>query len=144
MAQQTSTADALRSARSLHGQLPLKLYGALGDGRSVALSGSDGSLDWWCVPHMDSPPLFDRLLDASGGGFFHIEPVGDYRVERAYVTDSNVLETRFVGDSGTALLVESLNSGPAGRLPWAELARRVEGISGTVEFKVILLSLIHI
>ncbi|MEJ2803614.1 glycoside hydrolase family 15 protein [Comamonadaceae bacterium PP-2] len=136
MAQQTSTADALRSARSLHGQLPLKFYGALGDGRSVALSGSDGSLDWWCVPHMDSPPLFDRLLDASVGGFFHIEPVGDYRVERRYATDSNVLETRFVGESGTALLVESLNSGPAGRLPWAELARRIEGISGTLKFKV--------
>jgi len=44
------------------GFLPLSGYAALGDGRSVALSGEDGAIDWWCVPNMDSPPLFDRLL----------------------------------------------------------------------------------
>jgi len=54
------TTDAVRQ----DGYLPLKSYTALGDGRSVALSGADGSIDWWCVPNMDSPPLFDRLLSA--------------------------------------------------------------------------------
>jgi hypothetical protein len=34
----------------------LKDYGALGDGRPVALSDADGSVDWWCVPNLDSPP----------------------------------------------------------------------------------------
>ena len=50
------------------GYLALEDYGALGDGRSVALSGADGSIDWWCVPNLDSPPLFDRLLDPEEGG----------------------------------------------------------------------------
>jgi hypothetical protein len=48
--------------RDPEGYLPLEAYAALGDGRSVALTGWDGSIDWWCVPNMDSPPLFDRLL----------------------------------------------------------------------------------
>ena len=50
------------------GYLPLEQYGVLGDGRSVALAGLDGSIDWWCVPNLDSPPLFNRLLDPEDRG----------------------------------------------------------------------------
>ena len=64
--------DPLRDA---DGFLDLENYAALGDGRSVALSGADGAIDWWCVPNMDSPPLFDRLLDGERGGSFSITPV---------------------------------------------------------------------
>lgn len=120
--------------RDADGYLPLEGYGALGDGRSVALVGWDGSIDWWCVPHMDSPPLFDRLLAPERGGYFSIAPQDEYRVERRYLPDSNVLETVFITAGGRARLVESLNSGPAGRLPWAELARRIEGLEGQVTF----------
>ena len=49
-------------ARDAAGYLPLSDYAALGDGRGVALSGADGGIDWWCVPNMDSPPLFDASL----------------------------------------------------------------------------------
>ena len=56
--------------RDTGGWLALEQYAALGDGRSVALVGLDGSIDWWCVPHMDSPPLFDRLLSPRTGGYF--------------------------------------------------------------------------
>ena len=118
------------------GYLALEDYGALGDGRSVALSGADGSIDWWCVPNLDSPPLFDRLLDPEEGGRFAITPVDPFEVERRYLPDSNVLETIFTTARGRARLIESMNSGTAGRLPWAELARRVEGLDGTVAFTV--------
>lgn len=118
------------------GWLLLEEYAALGDGRSVALIGLDGSIDWWCVPHMDSPPLFDRLLAPAGGGFFAITPVEPFTVERRYRPESNVLETLFITASGRAKVTESLNSGPAGRLPWAELARRVEGLEGQVDFSI--------
>lgn len=118
------------------GWLPLEGYAALGDGRSVALVGWDGSIDWWCIPHMDSPPLFDRLLSPNTGGFFAITPLQPYCVERRYLADSNVLETLFVTNSGRARITESLNSGPAGRLPWAELARRIEGVHGQVDFQI--------
>lgn len=69
---------------------------------------------------------------------FRIEPAGDYRTERAYRPDSNVLETRFITDSGSVRLTESVNSTLAGRLPWSELARRVEAIDGEVELRLTL------
>ncbi|WP_250469572.1 glycoside hydrolase family 15 protein [Caballeronia sp. GAFFF2] len=127
-----SRKDKIR--RDADGFLPLDAYGALGDGRSVALSGADGSIDWWCVPSIDSPPLFDRLLNPQTGGFFAITPAEAFEVERRYRDDSNVLETVFTTASGRARLVESHNSGGAGRLPWAELARRIEGIEGEMRF----------
>lgn len=122
--------------RDSGGWLLLEHYAALGDGRSVALIGLDGSIDWWCVPHMDSPPLFDRLLAPSTGGFFAVTPREPFHVQRRYLPDSNVLETLYITANGRARLTESLNSGPAGRLPWAELARRIEGVEGEVEFDI--------
>ncbi|MGI4778556.1 MAG: glycoside hydrolase family 15 protein [Janthinobacterium lividum] len=118
--------------------MPLARYGALGDGRSVALSGTDGSIDWWCVPNMDSPAFFDRLLDAEHGGRFVLQPDEPFDVQRHYRNDSNVLETIFTTADGRAMLTESLNSGTAGRLPWAELARRIEGLEGSVRFNLIM------
>jgi GH15 family glucan-1,4-alpha-glucosidase len=118
------------------GYLDLRDYAALGDGRSVALSGADGSIDWWCVPNMDSPPMFDRLLSPDEGGRFAIAPDRPFTVERRYREGSNVHETIFTTDSGRAKLVEAINSGSAGRLPWCELARRIEGLEGSVRFTI--------
>ena len=112
-------------------------YAAIGEGRSVALIAPDGAIDWWCAPNMDSPPLFDRILDAGTGGHFQVAPVGEWQMQRSYRENSNVLETRYQTDTGEVLITESLNSTLAGRLPWNELARRVEGISGQVEMQVI-------
>ena len=116
------------------GFLPLEQYGALGDGRSVAISGADGSIDWWCVPNLDSPPLFNRLLDPEEGGYFALTPRGAFESVQRYLPNSNVSETVFITPTGRARLVESMNSGTAGRLPWAELARRIEGLEGEVVF----------
>ena len=88
--------------RDGNGFLPLQGYAALGDGRAVALSGIDGAIDWWCVPNMDSPPLFDRLLvgaetleNGARSGHFTVTARGATKVTRQYREDSNVLETRF-------------------------------------------------
>lgn len=83
---------------------------------------------------MDSPPLFDRLLDAAAGGRFALQARDILSVHRRYRADSNVLETEIRTSTGFARVTESLNSGPAGRLPWSELARRVEGLAGEVIF----------
>ncbi len=120
----------------IDGVLPLDRYAALGDGRSVALVGADGSIDWWCVPNMHSTPYFDRILDPVQGGRFSITPLMPWTVERRYRPDSNVLEQVFTTETGSARVTDSLNGGSAGRLPWSELARRVEGLTGTVEFRV--------
>ena len=112
-------------------------YAAIGEGRSVALIAPDGAIDWWCAPNMDSPPLFDRILDAQTGGYFQVVPLDKWRMQRCYRENSNVLETRYQTDTGEVLITESLNSTLAGRLPWNELARRVEGVSGQVAMQVI-------
>lgn len=70
--------------------------------------------------------------------FFQIEPSAKYRTERVYRPDSNILETRFITQTGSVLITESLNSTLAGRLPWSELARRVEGAEGEVELTLTL------
>ncbi len=114
---------------------PLQDYAALGDGRSVALLAPDGAVAWWCVPNIDSAPLFDTLLDPEAGGFFALQPAEPFRATRKYRQDSNVLETTFTCASGVARLTESMNSTLAGRLPWCELARRVEIVSGTVRMR---------
>ena len=124
------------SVERQNGYLPLEAYAALGEGRSVALSGADGSIDWWCCPNLDSPPLFDRLLSPHGGGYFAVTPDAPFIVEIGYRDGSNVHETVFSTATGKARLTESLNSGPAGRLPWAELARRIEGLEGRVRFRI--------
>lgn len=133
--QMPAAGRSLRQSQRQAGYLPLEDYGAIGEGRSIALSGSDGSLDWWCVPNLDSPPLFDRLLDAKEGGYFVIQPDQPFTVTRHYRNSSNVLETVFTTLSGEAVLTESMNSGTAGRLSWAELGRRIEGRTGAVCFK---------
>lgn len=140
--EQLDSASAMQvkcaSHRDADGFLPLESYGAIGDGRSIALIGADGSIDWWCVPAMHRAPLFDRLLDSPAGGYFSITPSISFSVERRYREASNVLETIFTTAEGKAVLVESHNSGVAGRLPWSELARRIEGIEGSMTFDITL------
>jgi len=64
-----------------------------------------------------------------------LRPEGEFTVERAYVPDTNVLTTTFTTPTGTVRVTDSLNSGVAGRLPWSELARRVEGLTGSVRMR---------
>jgi GH15 family glucan-1,4-alpha-glucosidase len=119
--------------------LALQEYAAIGDGRTVALIGLDGSIRWWCVPNIDSDPLFDSLLDSEAGGIFTLEPADPFSAERVYRKDSNVLETTFTTETGVARITDSMNSSLAGRLPWCELARRIEVLRGTVTLRFSLI-----
>jgi GH15 family glucan-1,4-alpha-glucosidase len=112
----------------------LRDYAALGDGRTVALITTGGSVDWWPVPDLDSLPVFAALLDAEDGGRLELAPTTEWTAEREYLAATNVLSTTYRTPTGRARVVDSLNSGVAGRLPWAELARRVDGLEGEVRF----------
>jgi GH15 family glucan-1,4-alpha-glucosidase len=56
---------------------------------------SNGSIDWCCLPDFDSASIFGRILDAKRGGFFSIEPVGQYKVTQRYLEKTNILITEF-------------------------------------------------
>lgn len=112
----------------------LRSYAPIGDGRTVALIGLRGQVDWLPIPDLGSMPVFARLLDDDTGGCIELEPQGEYTVTRRYVADTNVLKTTFTTEHGRATITDALVTGIAGRLPWAELARRIDGVSGTVEF----------
>lgn len=45
---------------------PIGRHRLLGDGTTTALLQPDGTVDWWCAPEMDSPPLLWSLLDPAG------------------------------------------------------------------------------
>lgn len=113
---------------------PLRDYAAIGDSRTVALINSRGDIDWLPLVQLDSPPVFAGILDPDEGGQLSLSPVEDFTVQRDYVEGTNVLETTYTTASGVARVTDCLNLGLSGVLPWAELARRVEGISGDVEF----------
>lgn len=117
------------------GYAPLRDYLGIGDGRSVALLARDGSIDWWALPDLAGLPVFAALLDPAGGGRIALAPTAEYTVTAGYVGDSNVVRTVFTTDTGSVRVTDSLNTGVAGRLPWSELARRVEGLSGEVELR---------
>src|SRR5262245_36692380 len=76
---------------------PIEHYGIVGNMRTAALVGMDGSIDWLCLPHFDSPSVFAAVLDAKKGGRFWIAPVGsDFRNKQFYWPDTNILITRFL------------------------------------------------
>ncbi len=56
---------------------PIENYGIIGNMRTVALVGMNGSIDWYCYPHFDSPSIFGALLDDAKGGRFQISPIGE-------------------------------------------------------------------
>ncbi len=121
--------------RDTGGYADLRSYAAIGDGRTLALVARDGRIDWLPLPAMDAPPVFAALLDAENGGCIELCPVEPFTVTREYVEHTNVLTTTFSTASGSVRVTDALNTGVAGRLPWSELGRRIEGLSGTVAMR---------
>jgi GH15 family glucan-1,4-alpha-glucosidase len=85
---------------TINGYKPISDYGVIGNLRTAAVVGLDGSIDWACFPEMDHASVFAALLDAQRGGRFRIAPVGMERGEQRYVENTNVLETIFDADGG--------------------------------------------
>jgi GH15 family glucan-1,4-alpha-glucosidase len=117
------------------GFAPIGAYAAIGDGSTTALVALDGSIDFLSLPEMHSPTTFAALLDPDEGGRFTLRPSGKFDAERRYVERTNVLETTYRAGDGVVRVTEALNLQGGGLLPWRELARRVECLSGEVDLE---------
>jgi GH15 family glucan-1,4-alpha-glucosidase len=122
----------MKPSLRIDGYAPIEDYAVLTDGRTSALISLDGRIDWWPVPTLDAMPVFAAILDAESGGFLSLAPVRDYDVERRYVEGTNVLESEITTAEGSVRVTSALNMASTGRLPWTELAIRVEGLTGAV------------
>jgi GH15 family glucan-1,4-alpha-glucosidase len=114
--------------------LSLRDYGVIGNQASAALVSRDGSVDWCCLPWLDSPSHFGALLDSNHAGQFSIHPEGDFHSRQAYVGFTNVLETHFETPNGRGVVTDWM---PVTDMPEREpvIRRRVRTLDGEVKWK---------
>jgi alpha,alpha-trehalase len=90
---------------------PIADYGFLSDCHTGALVASDGSVEWMCLPHFDSPSVFAAMLDR-GAGRFRVGPYGLYvPAGRRYLPGTNVIETTWMTPQGWVRVVDALTIG---------------------------------
>src|SRR5881628_1750206 len=110
---------------------PIGDYGVIGDLHTVALVGMDGSIDFLCLPHFDSPSVFAALVDAERGGRFQIAPLFECAARKQlYLPDTNVLLTRFLDAHGVAEVSDFMPVEDAGQAH--NLVRRAKTVRGEV------------
>ena len=113
---------------------PIENYGIIGNMRTVALVGMDGSIDWLCLPHFDSPSVFAAILDDRKGGRFRVAPVSkDIRYKQFYWPSTNILVTRFLHADGVGEVEDYMPIGGVSTAP-DQLIRRVRVVRGTMPF----------
>jgi GH15 family glucan-1,4-alpha-glucosidase len=84
----------------------LEDYGIIGNLDTCALVGRDGSIDWCCFPHIESPSVFAAILDVEKGGHFAVRPIGDFESHPQYIENTNMLQTVFRTSSGAVTLTD--------------------------------------
>ncbi|MFG2335372.1 glycoside hydrolase family 15 protein [Streptomyces yangpuensis] len=116
--------------------LPISEHGLIGDLRTAALVGTNGTIDWYCCPRFDAPSVFAAILDADRGGSWELAAEVPARTRQFYFPDTNVLITRFYAADGVAEIQDFMpvvdESREAAR---HRLIRRVICVRGTLPFR---------
>ena len=106
----------------------------IGDCKTVALVHMEGSIDFLCFPHFDSPSVFARLLDKDKGGYFNIQPKGeDYIIQQYYIKNTAILTTRYFSEDSTIEYMDFMPD-PTDTDASSKLIRVVKAIRGTSGF----------
>jgi GH15 family glucan-1,4-alpha-glucosidase len=110
-------------------------YAVIGDLHTAALVGTDGSIDWLCLPRFDSPACFAALLGDQENGHWTIAPVaGGVCTRRRYREDTLILETEWETPEGTVRVIDLMPP----RDDAVDIVRVVEGISGRVPMRSVM------
>jgi GH15 family glucan-1,4-alpha-glucosidase len=118
--------------------LRIEDYGFIGNMRTAALVGRDGSIDWLCLPRFDSGACFAALLGTPENGRWLIAPQEPVRrVMRRYRGNTTILETTFETDSGAVTVIDFL--AVTGSETCEDLVRLVRGDRGTVAMQTELI-----
>ncbi|HKX18595.1 MAG TPA: glycoside hydrolase family 15 protein [bacterium] len=118
------------------GYLPIERYGVIGDLRTTALVGANGSIDFFCFPRFDSPSVFQALLDDGRGGRFALTPLVEQpRRKQLYLFDSNVLLSRFLANEGVAEISDFMPLDPPLGTP--QVVRRVKTVRGEIRYRLL-------
>src|SRR5919107_1956406 len=113
--------------------VPIEDYGLLGDLHTAALVSRAGSVDWLCLPRLDSPACFAALLDTEEAGGGRLAPAGAGNCSRRrYRGDTLVLESEWDTAEGTVRILDFMP--PRGDA--ADIVRIVEGVRGSVEMEM--------
>jgi GH15 family glucan-1,4-alpha-glucosidase len=115
--------------------LRIEDYALIGDCKTAALVGRDGSIDWLCWPRFDSAACFAALLGKAENGRWLIAPKDAVGVRRRYRPGTLVLETDFQTETGSAAVIDFMPPGEG-----AHLVRIVIGRSGRVAFETELVT----
>ncbi|MCK9822524.1 glycoside hydrolase family 15 protein [Nocardioides cavernae] len=109
-------------------------HGLVGDLRTAALVGTDGTIDWFCPGRFDAPSVFAAILDPDAGSWRIGPDDPDARSQQYYHPETNILVTRFMTEHG---VVEVQDFMPVLRPHDPEhrqrLVRRVVGLRGSVD-----------
>ncbi len=112
-------------------------YGYIGDCHSTALVSKYGSIDWCCMPRIDSASCFGRLLGWNTAGYCQLVPTEAFEVSQSYHGETMILKTHFRTAHGEAYVYDFFSMRKqGGYIPYQQILRIVEGIKGTVEFKL--------
>jgi len=114
----------------------LEDYGIIGDMQSCALVSNDGSIDWFCLPHIESPSVFARILDFKKGGHFSVRPSRFSQSKQEYIPRTNVLKTFFTWASGKAVLTDFMPISSDGKRPVA-IIRKFEIVDGISDVEIL-------
>jgi GH15 family glucan-1,4-alpha-glucosidase len=117
---------------------PIGDYAFLGDCHTGALVSSDGSVDWLCLPRLDSGSYFGRLLDRERGGWCAVTPTDPAAAfSRRYLEGTLVLQTEMTAAGGRVRLTDCLTMRPGGaRRPYRQLLRVIDGLDGALDLRV--------
>jgi GH15 family glucan-1,4-alpha-glucosidase len=118
--------------------LPIAEHGVIGDLHTIALVGTDGTIDWFCAPRFDSPSVFGSILDAEKGGYFRISPVAErWESKQLYFPETAILITRFLTPDGVGEVEDFMTIAEAGGdVHPHQLVRRATCVRGQMRLSV--------